>query len=106
MTLTTLQFRLEKACNETLGRFRYHEDDKIAVCSFLNGTHSIEVDDKDNVELNAPLSWARFEAVDIGSIFEKSIPKSGQGIWIKSPKNYAEIGLSGWHITEKSEVIS
>ena len=100
MDFTKLQYRLEIACKNTIGKFEVDETNKVARCSFNNTF--VEVDTKDEVILNSPTSWARFEAEDIGNIFVESVPKKGQGIWIKSKKIYAEIGGKGrWHISER-----
>ena len=97
MEETVLQYRLEKACKNTIGKFVMDEKHGLAACDF--GSHKVE---KNNlVTLDAQGAWARLWATDVGNIFKEGIPKSGQGIYIKSDKVDAEIGPTGWHVTEK-----
>ena len=98
--LNTLQFRLEKACNATTGKF-YVEDD-VAVCDF--GTHRVEVDKDDVVEFWASNSLARFFAADVRNGYSNS-KKEDQTVLFSSDDIFAEIDSKHWHIFEKAKVV-
>ena len=99
MEETVLQYRLEKACKNTIGRFFVDEKHELAGCDF--GTHKIEIEKNNLVTLKTQGAWARLWATDIHNIFKEGIPKSGQGIHIKADSVDAEIGPTGWHVIEK-----
>jgi len=96
-----MQYRLQKACNNTVGKFLTDEKNELVACDF--GTHKIEIEKDNMVTLSthdSPSCWARFWATDIGNMFEEDIPITGQGIYIKSDKVRAAIGLTGWDVVE------
>ena len=96
---TTLQYRLEKACNKTSGKFHIDKELELAVCDF--GTHKIELEKNNLAILNAPKSSAKFWATDIGNTFTDNIPKYDQGIWVRAYTVSVEIDSHSWHIVEK-----
>ena len=103
-SITTNQFRLEKACKETEGKYSFNEPLRLAVCQF--NSFKVEIDNQDEVLFDSPVAWVRLSNLEnLDNMFVKGIARSGQGIWFKTPKNYAEIGPSGWHVTERREMI-
>jgi len=96
MDETVLQYRLEKACKKTTGKFFIDEKHELVVCDF--GSHKIELEKNDLAMVSSPFAWARFYARDTGNIFVEGIPKSGQGIWVKANKMHVNIGPTGWNI--------
>jgi len=100
--MNTLQYRLEKACNETTGRFRFDEQNDVAVCDF--GTHKAEVDKDNVVELWSSGSLARFFASDIKNGYS-NCKREDQTVLFVSDSIFAEIDSNHWHIFEKAKVV-
>ena len=104
--MSVLQYRLEKACNKTVGRFNYDEKEGkgLAVCSFtdLSGRKiNLEIDDKDIADFNAVGCWTRFEAINVQNLFKETVPRSGQAIQIKGREMIGDIGPVVWSVNQR-----